>query len=72
MRVGQEVLVRLENQDDVTKEISYEPMKIDLIDTKCSMVKLVPIQDGEPRYFKLPYFEWLLYTGEIRYNAETK
>ena len=41
--------------------------RIEKIDKKGSMVKLVPLNEElENRYFHIPYFEWLLYTGDIK------
>ena len=41
--------------------------RIEKIDEKVSMVKLVPLdKEYENKYFRIPYFEWLLYTGDIK------
>ena len=64
---GQDYLIQSRKHGDRISEPTTVVARIEKIDEKVSMVKLVPLdKEYENKYFRIPYFEWLLYTGDIK------
>jgi hypothetical protein len=64
---GQCYLIQSRKQGDRVSEPTIIVASIEKIDEKGSMVKLVPLnEEYDNKYFRIPYFEWLLYTGDIK------
>lgn len=63
--VGQKYLLKMVNKNTLTEEEMLS--HVALVDNKAGIIKITCDTEGyDHKYFKIPYFEWLIYTGEIR------